>query len=591
MARKSHAGMKSRKRTGNLFLFSALSFTALLLLAHPNQATGSPLDSFGNEPIIPITESALMTDGLYDAFLNNDLKGIITSSSSKTEQLSKFQTKCQPKHIHLSVGKQPWESMTVSFTIPRKCSIQDIDIKLLYGVDLEHIESQSIHDPQLDLVDYDFNSSKFDYYQSGYIFHIPLTGLKHAQTYIYQIMVLQKKSKSLDAQEHKMDDKAKIMDLDLAPSTFLRNRKLMTTTQHLRHDSIATSPVLSFQTTHCPEKQEGTKLAIVADLGQTYNSTVTMLHMYRHSISTDDPMQQYDSSKKKTTNTYKPASMILCAGDMSYSDYNQKRWDSWFDLIEPLISRIPIQVSAGNHEFECESNSHDVFTPYETRFFMPHIQPALRNYNKVGCDQLPKWSYDKNHSSYEYGNSYYAFTQGLTRIIALNSYAYIAPGSHQYQWLQQELEDASANRLITPWILVMVHVPLYNTFAAHQNEDTTLQMLEFVEQLFLQHKVNFVMSGHAHGYSRSTNVAYGTLDATAPIYITVGEGGNREQHTRSYQNEQPEEWIAKRDITEYGFGTLEFFNSTWAQWKWIRNEDDVTSYFTDDVFIENQFFL
>merc|ERR1712127_634863 len=179
-----------------------------------------------------------------------------------------------------------------------------------------------------------------------------------------------------------------------------------------------------------------------------------------------------------------------------------------------------------------------------------------------------------------------------TRVIVLNSYGFIDVDSDQYQWLVQELNDTKAKRMYeTPWILVSVHVPLYNTFSAHQNEETAIHMLNIIEPLFVEHRVNLVMSGHAHGYSRSKGVAYGLVKATAPIHITVGEGGNREGHSRSYNNDMPEDWIAKRDITEFGFGTMEFLNATHAEWKWIRNENVTTSHFTDETIIENQFFL
>ena len=465
------------------------------------------LDWFANEPMLPLHESAM--NGLHQP-------------SQSTHLLN-----CQPRQIHLSIGKYAWSTMTISFTILRQCEHESIF--LFYGSDLRQLRIHPI-DP-INRLQYNYTSDIFPFYESGSIYHVELTQLQPNQRYYYQILV----SPSNEPNP--------------------RHREL------LAHSSKTS--ILTFKTS--PRIPKGTKMAIVADLGQTYHSTVTMFHMYKHSLSDDFGT---------------PASIVLCAGDMSYADTNQKRWDHWFELIEPLISQIPMQVAPGNHEIECDEN---VFLPYETRFHMPSQPPIIDH--SASCDS----NYTDTTYSYEYGNSYYAFTQGLTRVIVLNSYASISPESKQYHWLQHQLSNIQREK--TPWILVMVHVPLYNTFSAHQHENTTEYMLAMVEPLFLQYHVNLVISGHAHGYSRSTNVAYGNYNAKAPIYITVGEGGNREHHSQSYRYSSPESWIIKRDITEYGFGTMEFLNNTYAEWKWIRNENAASFQFTDQTMIRNQYYL
>jgi len=558
---------------------SKLLFVAFTLLfiygAHaenPSPRNDLKLHWFADEPILALNESALMIDGLYNDFLGHKIqKNHFTSSTLWY---------CRPTQIHLSLGKYSWSSMTVSFTIQKECiDLQDFKIDLFYGTDLNHLHKYHI-DPMADRVQYDYTAKDFPYYQSGSIFHAALTNLEPSQKYLYQITVRHNSNTNFNQLETKNP-------IETTTTRFLRHRELL---MNYSYAHSVKSPLLTFRTSHLPQDAKGTKMAIVADLGQTYNSTVTMYHMYKHTLLDLDPMPSTSSNDTDNSkSSYISASIILCSGDMSYSDTNQKRWDRWFDLIEPLISEVPIQVLAGNHEVECDVNTYDSFTPYETRFAMPSIKPAYRVGSNLPCDK--QGSYINTTYSYEYGNSYYAFTQGLTRVIMLNSYSHISKESEQYQWLVEELEIASANRRLTPWIMVMVHVPLYNTFSAHQDEETTIYMLEMIEPLFIKHRVNLVMSGHAHGYSRSTNVEYGEIVQTAPIYITVGEGGNREQHSKSYRNEKPEDWIVKRDITEYGFGTLEFLNATNAHWKWVRNELIISSHFTDEALIKNQYFL
>ena len=52
-------------------------------------------------------------------------------------------------------------------------------------------------------------------------------------------------------------------------------------------------------------------------------------------------------SPSSSPSTTTPASLILCAKDMNYTKSIQPHWDSWFDLIEPLISQTPFLFAAG----------------------------------------------------------------------------------------------------------------------------------------------------------------------------------------------------------------------------------------------------
>ncbi|RCT98736.1 hypothetical protein DVA78_20375, partial [Acinetobacter baumannii] len=59
------------------------------------------------------------------------------------------------------------------------------------------------------------------------------------------------------------------------------------------------------------------------------------------------------------------------------------------------------------------------------------------------------------------------------------------------------------------------------------------------ESWFVQYKVDVVFAGHVHAYERSyrfSNIQYNVTsgyqypvpDKSAPVYITVGDGGNQE---------------------------------------------------------------
>ena len=291
---------------------------------------------------------------------------------------------------------------------------------------------------------------------------------------------------------------------------------------------------------------------IVGDLGQTIDSKYTIDHMSKQVFS----------------------NMILHVGDLSYADCNQTLWDSYGELIEPLASKKFWMVSPGNHEIEF-TNAQEPYRAFEERYKMPHIKPA--EYGPITIP--PKLADDDYHlpyccssvyqSGYDYGNSFYYFETGMSHIIFLNAYTYTNLESKQYKWLESNLQ--SVNRKVTPWVIVIIHCPWYSSNMDHYGEKQTVEMRDYMEPLFYKYNVNIVFSGHVHAYERSHPVYLNNTNSKAPIYITIGDGGNLEGHARRYY-EQPI-WSAYRNGTDYGYGTLEILNLNKAQWKWYRNQD------------------
>ena len=70
---------------------------------------------------------------------------------------------------------------------------------------------------------------------------------------------------------------------------------------------------------------------------------------------------------------------------------------------------------------------------------------------------------------------------------------------------------------------------------------------------------------------RNTNVFNNALDPSGPVYITIGDGGNREGLYNSWVDPQPA-WSAYREA-EYGHGVMTILNSTHTFWEWHKNVD------------------
>ncbi|PON32743.1 Acid phosphatase [Parasponia andersonii] len=325
-------------------------------------------------------------------------------------------------------------------------------------------------------------------------------------------------------------------------------------------------------------KSYPSRIAVVGDLGLTYNTTSTVEHL-----------------------TSNHPDLILLVGDITYANlyltngtgadcYScsfpqtpihetyQPRWDYWGRYMEPLISKVPIMLVEGNHDIEQQAENQ-VFAAYSSRFAFP---------------------------SEESGSSstlYYSFNAGGVHFIMLGAYVAYDETSDQYKWLEDDL--ASVDREVTPWLVASWHAPWYNTYTAHYREAECMRVA--MEDLLYKYRVDIVFNGHVHAYERLNRVYNYSLDPCGPVYIAVGDGGNREKMAVTHADEpgncpepsktpdkymggfcafnfttgpaagkfcwdeQPE-YSAYRE-SSFGHGILEVKNETHALWTWHRNRD------------------
>ncbi|KAM7511577.1 hypothetical protein LguiB_010452 [Lonicera macranthoides] len=277
---------------------------------------------------------------------------------------------------------------------------------------------------------------------------------------------------------------------------------------------------------------------IIGDMGQTYNSLSTLEHY----------MQSGGQA-------------VLFAGDLSYADRYQYhdvgvRWDTWGRFIERSAAYQPWLWSAGNHEIEYMPYMGEVipFRSYLERYPTPHLASNSSN---------PLW---------------YAFRRASAHIIVLSSYSPYVKYTPQWRWLAEELKRVDREK--TPWLIVIMHTPIYNSNEKHFDEGESMRVV--FESWFIHHKVDIIFAGHVHAYERSyrisnihNNVWGGdpnpVPDKFAPVYITVGDGGNQEGLASRFQDPQPE-YSAFREAS-YGHSILEIKNRTHALYQWNRNDN------------------
>lgn len=174
----------------------------------------------------------------------------------------------------------------------------------------------------------------------------------------------------------------------------------------------------------------------------------------------------------------------MLPGDLSYADSQQPLWDSFGRLVEPYASKRPWMVTEGNHEIE----------------IFPIIYPQpFQAYNA-------RWPMPFQHSA-STSNLYYSFQLVATHVIMLGSYTDFHAQSQQYNWLQSDL--ANIDRVKTPWVIVLLHAPWYNTNEAHQGEGESMR--QAMEHLLYDARVDLVFAGHVHAYERfvrHTSIAF-----------------------------------------------------------------------------------
>ncbi|PPS05161.1 hypothetical protein GOBAR_AA15483 [Gossypium barbadense] len=320
------------------------------------------------------------------------------------------------------------------------------------------------------------------------------------------------------------------------------------------------------------------RIAIIGDLGLTYNTTSTVDHLMSNHPNLVLLIGDASYANLYLTNGT-GADCYSCAfSDTPIHETYQPRWDYWGRFMQPLVSKVPLMMIEGNHEIE-EQIEKKTFAAYSARFAFP---------------------------SEESGSSstfYYSFNAGGIHFVMLGGYADYNKSGDQYQWLKKDL--AKVDRKVTSWLVATWHPPWYSTYTAHYREAECMRVA--VEDLLYKYGVDIVINGHVHAYERSNRVYNYNLDPCGPVHITIGDGGNREKMAITHADEPgncpkpsttPDKfmggfcafnftsgpasgkfcWDRQPDYSAYressfGHGILEVKNETHALWTWYRNQD------------------
>jgi len=182
--------------------------------------------------------------------------------------------------------------------------------------------------------------------------------------------------------------------------------------------------------------------------------------------------------------------VVLISGDLSYADGYYPRWDTWGRMSEHLLANVPLMSCPGNHE----TSTGEAFVSYKVRYPMPAL------------------------ASESYDTSYWSRDIGPVHVIALNSYAGFAPNTAQHTWLVKDLKKLDRN--FTPWLIVLMHVPWYNSNNGHLLEGELMRLS--MEKLLYEAGANLIVAGHVHSYERTFPMYNNETHPCGPTYLNNG---------------------------------------------------------------------
>lgn len=190
------------------------------------------------------------------------------------------------------------------------------------------------------------------------------------------------------------------------------------------------------------------------------------------------------------------------------SDMSKIKMEEWlyaFDATKDVTRNIPMMSTAGNHE-------------KAGRTFELHNTIDYAGVAATG--------------------GYYSFDYNNLHFVSLDANLYEtsdkAAIQAQLDWLENDLSTTTAQ-----WKVVMMHVGVYST-GDHSNDSNTLEIRDVFAPIFAKHKVDLVLQGHDHVYTR-----------TMPYYYGEGENGRIPNRNEKIVYEDGYNWSYEPDGTYY----------------------------------------
>jgi len=219
------------------------------------------------------------------------------------------------------------------------------------------------------------------------------------------------------------------------------------------------------------------------------------------------------SENSKTLNLVKKfveenpnANLITCSGDITDEGNKEKSHRYLFD--SPVFSNSILGFGVGDHEYWGSDNS-----PIKM-FKKPYSYNKLFNNPDNGCEDYLNTSY-----YFKYNTSLFVFIDcGDSNVSSSNEMF-----SKQANWLDNILSKEDYE-----FIIVCMHKSLYGD----PKQDTAVRKFAKVfTEVFDKYKVDLVISGHDHEYSRTKPIYNGVDSVEGTVYLDLGNSGSKTRAT------------------------------------------------------------
>ena len=266
------------------------------------------------------------------------------------------------------------------------------------------------------------------------------------------------------------------------------------------------------------------------------------------------------------------ASFVLIVGDLSYAVGFAFRWDAWMSLLEPFSSRAPLMVAVGNHD----QNTLVGGAKDPSGVAGNGFHPSWGNYGDDSGGECGLPTYRRFHMP---GNGrgpwWYSFEHGLVHFTVMSTEHNFTTGSEQRRWLERDL--SSVNRIVTPWLVVAGHRPMYTSEIYISDDKVAEGVRRALEATFHRWHVDLALWGHYHSYERSCAMFMSRCSSGGTVHIVVGTGGAVPD-----SGEVRHSLWSKHLERTYGFGRVSVANRSALLWEFVRNNDRTIS---DSVWI------
>jgi Concanavalin A-like lectin/glucanases superfamily/Calcineurin-like phosphoesterase len=266
-----------------------------------------------------------------------------------------------------------------------------------------------------------------------------------------------------------------------------------------------------------------------------------------------------DENATKTTENIQENNpeLVIAAGDLSYDESA----DCWFEIIESLKSRM--KIAMGDHEYS-DTNGGAIGI----------IDQYLKPLNLT--------------------KTYYSFDMNNVHITFIDPFIDYNSSSSQYQFIKQDLRNASNNQKID-WMFVVESTPMYTSPSDHPANST---IRDIYHPIFDKYGVDLVFTSDNHNYQRTFPLKYNSEgganssnnpiivdknlhnysssnndnddDHSGQIYMITGIGGRS-----LYPIYSQSPFVAKQNDDQYGFINLDFTtNNTLTVTAYANEKED-----------------